>query len=307
MNALFINGSTGACGVAQYGLNLFHILEVSAFFGWDYCEPKSEDELKEVMVHTNPSLCLVNYQALIGGFLANAPFPWMPNPVLVYHDCQIDESKWKAILFSDPTMEPHGKWHPIGRPLPGFSPNNKSRPRWEEYAGPVIGVHGFLGAWADRVVSRVKEEFQFATIRLQLPFSKFCDPVGVQASSMAQRCRDMIRGSQIKLEISHNFFEQPQLLDWLASNDLNCYMRPPEMHWTGVSSAPDCALSVRRPVSVNRCNAFRHLHDCRPSITVEDSSLMEIIGNGLSPLMPLYQKWSPENVRTQVEAVLLGL
>lgn len=297
MTGLFINSKEPVCGVHEFGKNLYAILKPSQRIQWHYSDRPSMPS------PISYDFILYNWSLLIGGWIAGAPFKEIASrQLLVYHDGD-PGGGWDGILFSDPTMAPHDNWHPIGRPLPWFDPARAQSTR----NGPIIGVHGFLGAWADRVVSRVKEEFQFATIRLQLPFSKFCDPSGGQAMSMAARCREIVRGSQINLEVSHLFLEQPKLLEWLSGNDLNCYMRPPKMHWTGVSSAPDCALAVRRPVAINRCNCFRHLHDCRPSIMVEDSSLMEIIGNGLGPLIPLYQKWSPESVRAQVEDVLLGL
>jgi hypothetical protein len=100
---------------------------------------------------------------------------------------------------------------------------------------------------------------------------------------------------------------QAQLLEWLRENDLNCYLRDPAWNWRGVASAPDCALAVRRPLAVNKCNAFRHLHGLTPSICVEDQSLSQIIGNGLSPLVPLYKQFAPEIVQRQVEDVLASV
>ena len=303
MKALFINTNEPACGVHAYGLNLYSVLEPSNSIDWFYCEPLSEPELRMAVEIMEPDCCVVNYQALIGGFLAGAPFPYMKRSFLVYHDCDIDESRWNGIFFSDPTMQPKTKWCPIGRPIPEFKvimqPLGKD--------GVVIGVHGFLGAWSDQVVKRVINEFEYATIRLQLPYSKFCDPNGDAARGMADCCRQMVYGTGVNLEISHEFLPQPQLLQWLAQNDLNCYIRPVEMNWRGVSSAPDCALAVRKPIAVNSCNAFRHLHRLSPSICVEDNPLEDIIRNGLSPLVPLYSAWAPEVVRQQVEAVLMNL
>lgn len=239
--------------------------------------------------------------------MSQAPFANVGKQVLFYHDLGINEKFWDAILFADPTMKPHGKWHPIGRPIPEFKPEKAHYHHDHSNDGPVIGCHGFLGAWADNVVSIVMKEFEYATVRLHLPFSPFCDPAGAMALETARHCRQMIDPARIHLDITHDFMTQPQLLEWLSQNDLNAYLRPVGMNWNGVSSACDCALAVRKPIAINRSNAFRHLHGTNPSICVEDCTLSDIISNGLDPLIPAYQAWSPENIRRQVEEVLLSL
>lgn len=298
--ALFINYPEPACGVAQFGRNLWQILKDSQEIEWHYAEPQTVGELRTVAAFPEPDFILYNWQSGQGGFLAGAPFDWLSaKQYLVYHDNDVDESRWSGILFSDPDMPSHGKWHSIGRPIPKYCaplPNKNSQ--------FTVGCNGFLGAWADEVVKRVMQEFEAVRIRLLLPYSAYCDPNGDKARAMAERCRAMVKGTDIALNISHNFLEQSQLLDWLAANDLNCYIRPLN-NWRGVSSAPDCALAVRKPMAVNCCQAFRHLHNLQPSIVVDESSLMDIIGNGLSPLVKLYSAWSPENIRKDVETVLL--
>lgn len=287
----------------QFGHNLHAVLKPSSRIQWEYCEPQSEAELRLTCHSVDPAVTLVNWQALIGGYLAHAPFPWMKNPVFCYHDCEFDDARWKAVLFADPTMQAHGKWHSIGRPIQEF----KTMVQTPELRRPIIGVHGFLGAWSDQVVHRVLQEFEFATVRLQLPFSRFCDANGAQALAMAERCKTMALGTGVQVEATHDFLPEWALLAWLSQNDLNAYIRPPEMNWRGVSSAPDRALSVRRPLAVNKCSAFRHLHHTNPSICVEDCSLTEILQNGLNPLIPLYNAWEPDVVRYQVEEVLCTL
>lgn len=306
MNCIFVNYPEPKCGVVQFGRNLWGVLKDSGNVRWSYAEPTTVGELRSVTSMPEPDAVLYNWQGGQGGFLADAPFPWLSaKQYLVYHDLAVDESKWDGILFSDPTMTPRGKWHVLGRPLPEYHlPRTVGRSEM-----PVFGCNGFIGAWADQVVHRVMQEFEYARIRLNLPFARYGDADGSQARAMADRCRNMVVNNPgIKLEISHDFLPQPELLNWLAANDLNLYIRPSNMNWRGVSSAPDSALAVNRPMAVNKCNAFRHLHNLKPSICVEDHSLLEIIGNGLSPLVEFKAKWcDPEVIRRQVEEAILRL
>lgn len=303
MNALFVNGSSQeACGVNQYGKNLYSILSGSKNIQWSYCAPDNIGQLRAAASFPSPAVVLYNFQQGQNTFLSDSPFPWLEKQYCCYHDLAINEDRFSGIFFSDPTMTPRGKWIPMGRPLPAYSGSNTPGD------GLIVGVHGFIGAWADQVVHKVIGEFEHATIRLNLPYATYGDANGDAARSMADRCRSMLGNNPgITLEVSHNFLPIEQLLTWLASNTINVYIRPTNWNWRGVSSAPDSAIAVKRPIAVNRCNAFRHLHNLEDSICVEDRSLMDIIGSGLSPTTKLRAEWSPENIRSQVEDVLLKL
>lgn len=296
MNVLFVNGNTPQCGVTAYGLNLYSILKGSERLRWNYYDGVTMPPFSALRHFGS---VVYNHSPLIGGWMSASPFRLAAKQFYVFHDGEVNPG-YDGILFSDPTMIARDKWHSIGRPIPAYFPT----PAREMNHQPVIGCHGFIGAWSDRVVQKVVDEFEFATVRLHLPFSKFCDPDGVQAKHMAWRCRGLVGQSGVKLEVSHDFLPQPKLLEWLAGNDLNCYFRPTDMHWRGVSSALDCAMAARKPIAINRSTAFRHLHNTSPTILVEDHSLEEIIANGLSPLVPFYQRWSAENIRQQVESVI---
>jgi hypothetical protein len=299
MNLLFVNGTEPACGVYQYGENLWEILRESTRCQWSCCKPQDMESLGLAARSSDARFILYNWQKGMGGFLSGAPFAWRIPQGLVYHDCDIDDSRWDAIFFSDTTMQPHGKWIPIGRPLPKFNIPRVGRCLHE---APIFGVHGFIGAWAEDVVFRVMQEFEHATVRLSLPAARFADPDGAAAMAMAERCRRMVHGTGIKLDISHDFKSSDQLLDWLHANDMNCYFRPLAMNWRGISSATDAALAVGRPIAINKCSAFRHLHGLSPSICIEDSSFMGIFGSGLSPLVPFKSKWcDPDLIRIRIE------
>lgn len=303
MKALLVNPTNPVCGVHAYGKNLFQNLEGSTRVRWTYAEPENIGALRALCSMPTPSAVLYNYSSLIGSFLSEAPFPWINCPQgFVFHDAEAND-RFDAIFFSDPTFAPHGKWHVLGRPLPRY----EVKP-FQYRNGVTFGCHGFLGAWANEVVNRVLQEFEFATIRLNLPFAKYGDASGSQAMAMANQCREMVANKPgIKLEISHEFLPLDSLLDWLAGNDMNIYVRPISMGWRGVSSAPDSALAANRPLAINKSNAFRHLHNLSPSICVEDSSLTEIFANGLSPLVAFKAKWcDPEILRWQVEDVLMN-
>lgn len=301
MKALFVYTTEERCGVWQYGRNLYECLLPHSELAWAAIRVDNLDTLRKALEIWPADVIVYNWQRNIGGVLGGAPFMDMPKQVLVYHDCAIRESGWAAILFSDPTMKQRDNWFPIGRPLPAPAATG------DLPEIPTIGVHGFVGAQANIVLGQVLKEFEHAKVRLHLPLSPFVDDHGNIAGAMIGQCKEMVKGTGVTLEVTTEFKPPNELLLWLASNTINCYFRDPAHPWTGIASAPDYALAARRPLAINQSSAFRHLHGLEPSIQIEHHSITEIISHGLTPLVPLYEKWSPQNIAKQVDSVLLAL
>ncbi len=305
MKILFVNTREPKCGVHQYGESLFAVLahyigpsEDHNIAGGSYV---GYHEFMSAADHYKPDVVIYNWQAGIGGWMGGAPFPLKAKQVFVYHDLEANFDKFDAILFSDPTMANHRNWHSIGRPL--RSPISVT-PRNSEV--PVIGINGFIGAWAQVAFSHIANTFERCHIRMHLPYAAYGDSIGDMARSAAQECvRSMPEG--FTHEINHDFMDWDDLVLWLSRNDINCYLRDTSMHWRGVSSACDAAMCARRPIAVNGCNAFRHMHDCEPSIKVEDRSIREIMQTGLAPLIKKYNEYDPKVVGGQVMKVLESL
>jgi len=305
MKILFVNTREPKCGVHQYGESLYAVIK-------HYLGPSEEHEIiggsflgyhefMSCVGTVKPDVVMYNWQAGIGGWMGSAPFPIKAKQVFVFHDLEANFDKFDAVLFSDPTMQPHGNWHPIGRPLRSHisvQPRNSGV--------PVIGINGFIGAWAQIAFAHIANTFEHCHIRMHLPFAAYGDSIGDMARSAARECVSAMPEG-FTSEINHEFMDWDDLVSWLSHNDINCYLRDTSMHWRGVSSACDAAMCASRPIAVNACNAFRHLHDCSPSIMVEHRSIRDIMQTGLSPLVAKYKEYSPEVVGAQVMKVLESL
>lgn len=299
MKIMFVNTREPKCGVHQYGVSLSAV--ISHVNPTTYATFDTKQDFLDAYEFVKPDVVIYNWQAGIGGWMADAPFKMDAKQVLAYHDLNANFVYFDAILFSDPTMAQHDNWHPIGRPLRShaFYPTRNSEV-------PNIGINGFIGAWAQVAFSHIANHFERCHIRMHLPYATYGDAAGAMATTAAH---DLIQAMPpgFTYEVSHEFMEWDDLVRWLSQNDLNCYLRDPAMHWRGVSSACDAAMCARRPIAVNSCNAFRHLHDCSPSIMVEQRTLKEIIETGLSPLAKKYADYAPEVVGGQVMKVLESL
>lgn len=303
MKILFVNTREPKCGVHQYGRSLYYVLQhrlgIPSQHSIHYGTFDSKEHFLEAYLHVKPDVTIYNWQAGIGGWMSEAPFAGMGRQVLAYHDLEANFSQFDAILFSDPTMKQHDNWYPIGRPLR----HQIYMPIRMNANVPVIGINGFIGAWAELAFSHIANHFDRAHIRMHLPYAVYGDGSGIRANAAASECRQALPEG-FTMEVSHDFMEWDDLVMWLAKNDINCYIRDPAMHWRGVSSACDAAMCARRPIAVNSCDAFRHLHDCSPSIMVEHRTIPEIMQGGLSPLIKKYEDYSHEVVSEQVLKVL---
>lgn len=302
MRAYLINPPLERCGVHQYGTRMFDLLRPSTKIEFLYVSTGNLPLIIE------PDAVLYNWHPLIDpgcSVLRTLP-PELSHckKVIFYHDGEVYDELVDAILFSNcaTIADCSLKWHYIGRPL-SLHVSKAAPPSAGEL---VIGLHGLIGAWAATMTTHVLDAYQTnVKIRMLLPPSDYCDPAATSAASALAMARAQLPHG-VTLEASHEFLSEPELLDWLASNHANCYVRN-QFPSNGISSVLDLALSAKRPIIINRHPMFRHLHDCKPSICLEDTKMPDIIANGLSPLVPHYQRNDPAVVRAEVENVLLGL
>lgn len=295
----FINSVNPICGVHQYGRCLHAMLSPSTEFEFRYCQFHTKEELFEAVRNSNPQCIIYNWQSGIGDWMSEAPFKSLgPKQILVFHDLKVNDG-FDRIIFSDPTAQNNGIWRHIGRPIPIWTPTKKPN-----NPIPVIGLHGFMGAWAWGVLKVITKDFEEAIVRVHMPYAAYGDGDGAIANGMAGAIHNAIKGTGIKVQIQHEFMPSlNDLLGWLSQNDINCYVRD-YGPWRGVSSALDAALAVNRPIAINKCEAFRHIYTRCPFICVEDHSLQEIYTMGLKPLKQFKEEWSPERVRASVENVI---
>jgi hypothetical protein len=98
--------------------------------------------------------------------------------------------------------------------------------------------------------------------------------------------------------------DEAKMIHWLNGNCINAYIRP-YTGSMGISSALDMALACRKPIAINKNSMFRYLHNCKPSICIEDTPLRKILENDCLPLFPHWERNRRENVAKEIEAVLM--
>ena len=307
VTVLFINHPEKECGVHQFGENIFTAIRTSAAYRFIYCECSGKDQLKQFICSHKPAAIIYNYYP--------STMPWLnrrinrnnilPHIGIIHEVTQERVNEANKTLFDfhispDPTVL---LTNPIvfktGRLIPPYT--DATAPPSEL----TIGSFGFgtSGKGYTKIIETVQQEFDEATIRINIPFARFGDADGHGAKAYAMACSRLIRKPGILLKITHEFLSQKEVLDFLAGNTLNCFFYE-ENRNRGISSVIDNALAVNKPLAITRSNMFRNVTATKPSICIEDSSLNEIMHNGVAPLQQYKNEWTAANLCWDYERII---
>ncbi len=304
---LIVSHKQKQCGIYQYGINITEALQNSARYSFCYAECSNEEELDQSVTQTNPSVIIYNYYPLTMPWLTSkitkrykVPQLGIMQEVTQEDADQADRGLFDYHLCPDPTLAENNPFvFKTRRLIPRYI-NLQNIP-------DVITIgsfgFGFKDKGFERLVETVQNEFDRAKIILNLPFNDIVDKNGKATLATVKRCRRIIFKPGIELIIKHDFLSKEKLLDFLASNTLNAFFYDSDKH-RGISSCIDYALAVQRPIAITKCGMFRHIFAANPSIFIEDSTLTEIIANGIAPLVPFYNEWSPANFLLDYERIL---
>lgn len=303
---LFISRKAERCGVADYGRRVNSALQKSSLFETHLAEIETPQEYAEWYNKILPDLVLYNYYPVILPFVTDdfiAPIRHIPH-VTVYHEVGFAFHP-NAIIDIDSTKEdkPEENYFTSPRPLfedvdfKDFPPNEV----------PTIGSFGF--GFPDKNFPKIAElvcsQFDKAKIRLNTPFATFGDAEGDRAKAEVEKMKQIIAnsGKDVELEVTHDFLEHEDLLNFLRQNDINVFLYDP--HQTrSLSGSIDYALSVRKPIGISRSWMFRHINWVTPSIYVDERPLKDIIADGIEPLNPIYEKHSNKALLEKYEYAL---
>lgn len=327
---LFVSHKKSQCGVYEFGKNICDALQNSKRYEFIRVECSSLEDLKEAISENNPGCIIYNHQPSVFPWLvtriapkirvnntALIPIPQIgiiheitqeiadtasdyKNYFLINASTKLRNSLFDYYIAPDPTLL---LYNPIvyktGRLIPSYE-NKFPLPDV-----PTIGSFGFgyAGKGFEKIVDLVQREFDEAIIRFNIPYSDFEDKDGSYAKAIARNCMGLITKPGIKLIITHLFLEREEILDFLAQNTINVFLYE-NIPGRGVSSVIDLAMAVKRPVAVSDSVMFRHVHELKPSICVSKTSLNEIIQNGFSPLINLYNDWNSTVLIWEYERIL---
>ena len=306
-DVLIINSTESACGVYQFGVNVYNLLySAQSHYNWHISYCASAADVLRAVGSIKPHAIIFNYHP--------TTMPWVGLDLIkatkrlcigIYHEITHEIAQttgpgaFHHLIASDPTLQ-------AGNPhISKFS-----RPIYQygnPYPIPTIPTFGTFGFGFQNkgfpiVVQKIQEKYDEAIIKMHIGYSKFFDPTGAEARARIQESQSVITKPGIKIIPSHDFLTPLGLLQFLAANTANIFLYH-EMH-RGISSTIDYALAVKRPIIVNKTYMFRHLWNAKPSICIEDRTIPEIVASGFVPLQPFYDAWNPQNMANELTTII---
>ena len=302
LSVLFVNCKKAQCSIWDSGLMTFNALKLSKRYQIDYVEVDSDERTfsadydvfvfnyHPITMRWLDTRCLRRLNGLkltvVLEVLPNDPFPMCPRNV------------FDGYLVLDPTMRHEDKRvFAFPRPLEKFEPQVS----YADTSIPVIGTFGFAthGKGFERVIEAVNTEFDRAVVRINIPHGTYVARSAEYAQELADACFARARKG-VEVRVTHDYMTKQQLVDWCASNTLNCFLYDRNM--PGLAATTDQAIVAMRPLSVSRNDTFRHITQyVRP---YPEWSLRDSIAKSLPGVAQMKADWAPARFAERFEQVL---
>jgi len=218
--------------------------------------------------------------------LPNDPFPMCPR------------NAFDGYLVPDPTIRCEDqRVFAFPRPLEMVEPQSA----YVDPPVPVIGTFGFAtrGKGFEKVVDAVNREFDAAVVRINIPHGTYVANSEEYAKTLADACVARAKKG-IEVRVTHDYMTKQQLVDWCASNTLNCFLYDRNM--PGLAATTDQAILSMRPLSVSQNDAFRHiLQYVHP---YPEWSLRDSIAKSVTGVAEMKADWAPDKFAERFECVL---
>lgn len=330
---LFITHKKTQCGVYDFGLSIVNVLKQSSKFNFIHAECDSFTELQAAIELNKPTAIVYNYIPKVMPWAASKIAPrllknnltdiYIPqigimheftqtvsdkatnykNKYLPGFSSRLTNSIFDFYIAPDPTLLLKNPFvYKTGRLIPVYE--NKFKVSNEL----TIGSFGFAtnNKGFEDIIELVQNEFDEATIRLNISSADFGDKEGIQAKLIADNCKSLVKKPGIQLKITHDFLDKNTLLDFLAQNTCNVFLYKDKQN-RGISSTIENAMAVKIPIAVSDSIMFRHVLDTTPSICVSSTNLKTIISNGFKPLQKHYDEWNEANLLWEYERILTSV
>ncbi len=304
VRGLFINNKKAKDSIFESGYMVYNSLLLSSQYTLDYCEVDAEQR----DIPLGYDFYLFNYHPVTMGWLATRPLIKLlgnvgtiilevaPGDPFVF--CSPKDFSFYCVL--DPTIIPsQPNLFVFPRPLeppPAVLPPLPG-------GVPVIGSFGFAtrGKGFQHVVEAVNREFDEAVVRINIPYGDFVPDSEQYARYLGDVCRKAARPG-ITVKVTHDFMSKEELINWCASNSLNCFLYDRNM--PGLAATTDQAIASGRPLSISDNDTFRHIIkylDPYPQVSLKKS--ME---QSAPAVLQMQEDWSQKNFSRKFELIVRG-
>ena len=300
---LYISRKVSRCGVHDYGERIVSILKKSTKYKYVVGYPQDRNEMLELIARHNPQGIIYNYY--------NSTLDWvkqsfadsleMPQ-IIIYHESSVN-FRPDGICSVDPTKPDDPVYNLISLPRPLHDDlTHQNKIKYDKVAIGSFGF-GFANKNFPQIAKVVKEQYTNAILRFNMPFAEFGDNNGFSAKEEVRKIKNILEGTDIELEVSHDFLPPQDIFDFLSNNDINIFAYD-IMPGRSISGSTDYALSVKKPIGLSRSNMFNHFHKYNLDIYIDSTPIQSIIDKGVDQLKPMYNEHCHSNILDKIEFVL---
>jgi len=301
---LFLNTAHERCSIHESGRMAYESLARSDRYVLDYAEvdldnrrvPRSY-EFYLFNYHDQTSMAWLDTGCVreLPGIKMTLVLEVAPNDPFV----RVSPDHFDAYLVLDPTVaRVNSKVYSFPRPLEPAPPLEPL----PNYPSPVLGTFGMptLGKGFDKIVLAANREFDYATIRMNIPTGGYI-PEGLQreVDGTIQTLSALAKPG-IEVVITREFMDKAALIRWCSQNTLNLFLYDRSM--VGLAATTDQAISSGRPLAVSANDTFRHIHTFLTPYPFR--TLKESIACSQPEVMAMQQAWSQAAFARTFETLL---
>lgn len=296
----------GRCrsGESLTGQLLANVLESHPDYNIEIFHTDDKQAAQNKIEVIRPDATILNFHPGVNPWMENlmlrSIYPNMKNFCIVWDKANQFAEQWNPythpvwqymLTFEDSAVENEGVFR-VNHVLPVHP-----TVQYVDRGVPVIGWQGFPAPWkgVHRIAAQVQHEFDEAIIRLHMPDGFYTQPKNVYGPQILQQVRSIITKPGIKIEVSNDWLEEQDIVNWLAQNTINCYFYD-YLDGAGMSGSIDYAIAAKRPIAITKSHQFKTYWNLQPTINIEESSLKQIIANGLQPWEPVYKRFTKEQI-----------
>jgi hypothetical protein len=296
MRILYVNHGLGTqCGVYDFGKRQFNQLATSSLFESFYEECNSAVEYAEAYSRHQPDIVFFNYMPIVMPWMSAEAVAHLPakrivvqhlfDPTTVVGIMNSYVGIFDYMICNDPTLSVSDKRiFPVARTIQKheFQSNETNRDEIR------IGSFGFGLPHKNfhLIMREINKHFDNAVFNLHMTVGSF---TGDHTESLIKAIRAEITKPNIRLNHTHDYRSEQEIIEMLASNDINALFY--EMHPSnaGISSSADYLLASGKPMLLTDCALFKHI----------DSRVPRYPKNNFKTIMDDYGKYSQNAITTR--------
>lgn len=300
-----VQGHKKQCGVYQYGLSTFRILEKSNNYKYIFMPVTGIQDFVDNLNLHRPDALIFNYDSNLLGWYNDDIGQNLKCPkfMMLGHEPQFMpyfHSINANFIISPMIRVQHERFYNIPRPVVDIPDVTYRSP------GNPITIGNFGFGWYtkeyEKIIDHVNNQFvnERVILNFNIGLGDYVDKTGNVARELADKCR-MRANPNVEMNIFHDFLDIDNLIQFLNNNDINIFYYSKNVNDGLVSSSTDYALAAKKPIAVNESSMFGHI--ISDSININKTPIKKIIEFGIEPLESIHQTHKEDNLRNSYESV----